>query len=391
MKANSKIRYGIILGFLVTILGNFLGYINVIKPASSVMVTYFFVLFPILMGFFPIMAGILNQKFTFIYLSELRTGIFVTLTFLVLSLYRSITNHCFILGTLGELARILVPFVYAFIALNFLTQKDIHFILVVSLIIGWLAFTMTTNFSSLNLKSLATISFVNSQSPLENSEVSFLSYALAIYFIYFSKKYPISCFFSVILVLLTFKRVFMLSLIVLLGIKFLKLENKKLNNAVLYISSIIFILLIRFYNFMVQPQNYSWDLEKMHLDIASFSMYRVYRVWYLIQNNFSSYGLGSTTDSLKMGYFTGTTLEMDFIKFIMELGFVSIIIFIFSYYRLTRNNLYNFCVMSFTFLQLLMANGMLNYYEWSIILLTMGIAVCSNDKFADQKIRWPFL
>lgn len=391
MKVDSKIRYSIIFGFLVTILGNFLGYIDVIKPASSTGITYFFVLFPILMSFFPIVAGILNPNFMFKYLPELRTGVFVTIAFFILSIYKSLVSHYFVLGTLGELTRILVPFIYAFILINFLTQKDIHFMLVISLIVGWIAFIMTTDFSDLNLRSLATISFINSQSPLENSEVSFLSYALSIFFIYFRKKYPFSCFFSVILVLLSFKRVFMVSLIVLLGINFLKLENRKISNTVLCISSILFILLTRIYYFMVQPQNYSWDLEKMHFDIASFSMYRVYRVWYLVQNNFSSYGLGSTTDSLKWGYFAGATLEMDFVKFIMELGFISIIIFIFAYYRLTRNNLYSFCAMSFTFFQLLMANGILRYYEWSIILLTMGIAYYSHEKIPNSKIDWPFL
>lgn len=390
MKVDSKIRYSIIFSFLVTILGNFLGYIDVIRPASSTGITYFFVLFPILMGFFPIVAGILNQNFKFKYLPELRTGISVTIAFLILSIYKSLASQHFILGTFGELIRMLVPFVYAFILINFLTQKDIHFILVISLIVGWVAFIMTTNFSDLNLRSLATISFMNSQSPLENSEVSFLSYALSIFFIYFRKEYPFSCFFSVILVLLSFKRVFMVSLIVLLGVSLLKLENRKISNTVLYISSIFFILLTKFYYFMVQPQNYGWDLEKMHVDVASFSMYRVYRVWYLVQNNFSSYGLGSTTESLKTGYFTGATLEMDFVKYIMELGFLAIIIFIFSYYKLTRNNLYSFCVMSFTFFQLLMANGMLRYYEWSIILITMGIAYYSHEKFPSPKIEWPF-
>lgn len=385
MKINFNIRYSIIFGFIVTILGNFLGYINVIKPASSVGITYFFALFPIFISLFPIISGILNPKFTFKYIPELKTGIFVTTTFFILSLYQSLVSHYFLMGTLGELARMIIPFVYTFIFINFLTEKDIHFILVISLLIGWLAFIMTTNFSALNLRSLATISFVNSQSPLENSEVSFLSYALAIFFIYFNKKYPFSCFFSIILVLLTFKRAFMVSLIVLLSIKFLKLENKKISNIILYISSIAFILVTKFYYFMVQPQNYGWDLEKMHFDVASFSMYRAYRVWYLVQHNFSSYGLGSTTDSLKWGYFAGATLEMDFVKFIMELGFISIIIFIFAYYRLTRNNLYSFCAMSFTFFQLLMANGILRYYEWSIILLTMGIAYYSHEKIPNSK------
>lgn len=391
MQISLRVRYMIIFSLLITLLGNFLEYIGILTQDSSVGIRYFFILFPILVSLIPLAASLLKHNVQFKYISELKTGVFVVSTFFLLSIYKSWEAKYFIWSTIGELARIVVPFIYVFIIINFLTKKDIHVLLVISLLTGWIAFLTTMNFSDLNLQSIATISFVTSNSPFENSEVSFLAYVLAIFFIYFKNKYPVSCFFSIFLVLFTFKRVLILSVLILFIVRSLKLENKKVNNFTLYISSLIWLFVINFYNSMVQPQNYSWVLEKMHIDIASFSMYRVYRVWYLIQHNFVSYGLGSTTQNLKFGYFTGTTLEMDFIQFIMELGFISIVIFIFSYYRLTRKNLYGFCVMSFTFLQLLLANGISGYFEWSILLLTLGLIYYDNAQIPYEKIRWPFI
>ena len=160
----------------------------------------------------------------------------------------------------------------------------------------------------------------------------------------------------------------------------------------MYVSSFFWIGAVKIYMFMLQPQNYNWDLEKLHFDVASISMFRAYRVWFLIQHNITSYGLGSTTKELQIGWLRGATLELDFIKILMELGLIGIIIFIFSYYRLTRNNFYSYVVMSFTFLQLLMANGLTGYLEWAIILTT--IALINYDKIndnIDSKIYWPFI
>ena len=60
------------------------------------------------------------------------------------------------------------------------------------------------------------------------------------------------------------------------------------------------------------------------------------------------------------------------------IAFVAIIIFILSYYAITKKNLYSYLVISMTFLQLLMADGLTRYLEFSIILTTIGLISYRN-------------
>ena len=91
----------------------------------------------------------------------------------------------------------------------------------------------------------------------------------------------------------------------------------------------MWILLIELYMFLLNPLNYNWEIDRFHFDIVNFSMSRAYRVWYLIQNNYLSSGLTSTTKFLQDNFFfNGTTLELDLIKILMELGILGIIILV---------------------------------------------------------------
>lgn len=374
-----KIDKLILLSLCITLLGNALGYLNINISTS---VTYIFMLLPIITGLAVILYVQMTHKnnFKFKYLFELKVGIFVFLTFLLISFIRIQQVGMFTWGTFGESIRILIPFIYTFIIINFLSNADIQFFMRTSAIVATICFLMTIDYSDVTVSNILSISFANSYSPFENFEVALLSEALAIYFLYNNRNNKFWCILSVLLVFLTFKRVFIVSMVVLILCVLFKKKDKRVNNVILIISSIFWIVAVNFYMYMLQPKNYFLDMTKFHIDIVNFSMSRAYRVWYLIQNNYQSYGLGSTTQSLnnafKMGLTgntLGVTLEMDFIKILMELGIIAIIIFILSYYAITRKNLYAYLVVSLIFLQLLMANGLTRYLEFSIILTTIGL------------------
>ena len=100
----------------------------------------------------------------------------------------------------------------------------------------------------------------------------------------------------------------------------------------------------------------------------------------MFHNAFESYRLGSTTQYLTKafnlgltGKSLGVTLELDLIKILMELGILGVTIFVISYFEITRKNLYSYFVISLLFLQLLMANGLTRYLEFSIILTTIAL------------------
>lgn len=378
----------ILLSFCITLLGNALGYLNI---KLSTTITYLIMLLPVIIGILVILylRFTKQKKLKYKYLFELKIGIFIFLVFLIISFVKSNQTGVFTWGSLGESIRILIPFMYTFIIINFLSKSDITFFMRTCTLVAMICFLATIDYSNINISNILSISFSNSYSPFENFEVSLLSNALAIYFLYNNKNNIIWCVLSVLLVFLNFKRVFIISAIILILCVLFKIKNKRVNNFVLIISSFFWILITKFYMYMLRPENYFWDMNKLHIDIVEFTMSRAYRVWYLIQNGFQSYGLGSTTSSLnkafKMGLTgnsLGVTLEMDFIKILMELGIIGIAIFIFSYYELTRHNFYSYVVISLMFLQLLMANGLTRYFEFSIILTTIGLIYCENNSEA---------
>lgn len=392
MKVNLKIRSLLLISFFISLIGNFLDYIDVLNRDTNPLITYSFMLLPVAVGIIPIWQS-LYRKNNLKYLIGLRTGIFLFISFIVISIIRSQQS-----GTLpnlfwGEAIRLMIPFIYTFLFLNFLSVHDIELFMKFGLIIALVAFFLSTNFSAITLNNILSISFLNSYSPFENSEVSFLSFALATFFIYYKNKFPICTILAMLLVVLTFKRVYVLGILLLFIASMNFFKRIKIKRWVLYISSITWILLVKFYMFLLNPINYNLGLEKFHFDVVNFSMNRAFRVWYLIQHNYLSGGLTSTTKFLQNNlFFNGTTLELDLIKILMEIGIVGVIIFIICYYRIVGRSLYAYLLISIMLLQFLMASGVNGYLEMSIVLITVALSNYENPYLLDNyRIKIPFL
>ena len=392
MKVNLKIRSLLLISFFISLIGNFLDYIDVLNRDTNPLITYSFMLLPVAVGIIPIWQS-LYRKNNLKYLIGLRTGIFLFISFIVISIIRSQQS-----GTLpnlfwGEAIRLMIPFIYTFLFLNFLSVHDIELFMKFGLIIALVAFFLSTNFSAITLNNILSISFLNSYSPFENSEVSFLSFALATFFIYYKNKFPICTILAMLLVVLTFKRVYVLGILLLFIASMNFFKRIKIKRWVLYISSITWILLVKFYMFLLNPIKYNLGLEKFHFDVVNFSMNRAFRVWYLIQHNYLSGGLTSTTKFLQNNlFFNGTTLELDLIKILMEIGIVGVIIFIICYYRIVGRSLYAYLLISIMLLQFLMASGVNGYLEMSIVLITVALSNYENPYLLDNyRIKIPFL
>lgn len=378
MKVDLKTRILLLTSFFITLIGNFLDYINVISDANTLIV-YIFMLLPIAVGIIPLCQCLLN-KAKMKYTSELKTGIFLFISFIVISnvkAYQVDANFSFFPG---EAIRLFVPFLYAFIIVNFLSMHDIEMFMKFGLIISIVSFFISTDFSTITLKDIFSISFSNSYSPFENSKISFLSFTLASFFIYYRDKFPGWTIASMIMVFLSFKRVYILGVLILLIASTNFFRKVKIKKWILYISSLMWILLIELYMFLLNPLNYNWEIDRFHFDIVNFSMSRAYRVWYLIQNNYLSSGLTSTTKFLQDNFFfNGTTLELDLIKILMELGILGIIILVICYYQLVRESFYAYLLMSILLLQFLMASGIDGYLEMSIVFISMAVVNYNNS------------
>lgn len=188
MKVDLKTRILLLTSFFITLIGNFLDYINVISDANTLIV-YIFMLLPIAVGIIPLCQCLFNKN-KMKYTSELKTGIFLFISFIVISnvkAYQVDANFNFFPG---EAIRLFVPFLYAFIFINFLSMHDIEMFMKFGLLLSIVAFFISTDFSTITLKDIFSISFSNSYSPFENSKISFLSFTLASFFIYYRDKFP---------------------------------------------------------------------------------------------------------------------------------------------------------------------------------------------------------
>lgn len=371
-KKQIKLRWLLMASFLVTVVGQLLDYVDVIDSSGTVL-KYFFLMLPLFVGILILIFNSFNNHKKYQYTTEIKIGLVIFASFLLISFQKIYQQHQFTIGTLGESIRILTPFIYTFLAINFLTEKDIDFLMKVSLLAGWVGFLFDNGLSNFTLQNLLSISFVNSYSPFENSEVSLLAFALCVYFIYRYKQEKNYTIAALILNFLVFKRVYVVSVIILFIVAKFK-KDLRLNRIILYIGTVGFILVTFFYYYMLLPQNFNWTLEKMHINVATFSMSRAYRLWYVENRGFQSFGLGSSTALLNTHpFFRDTTFELDLVKIIWELGFVAVIIFIVGYIKTARTNLYSVSTIFLFLLQLLMASGLTGYYEIFIIFITIGL------------------
>lgn len=381
----------LMFAFLTTLFFNALGWSKIIDATTiSKGIIYIFILLPMVMGFLLIAIKMFKGTLKVRYFRELLLGIGLFGLFIVVSLVKSYQVGQFTIGTFGEAARMVTPFIYTFLAVNILSREDIDKLMVIALIIAWVAYIV--NQFVISGPSHVSISFTDSSSPFENSEVSAIAFSLACYFIYFLKRHPVYCFWSILLSLACFKRVYVLFTIVLFLYSVKLSRSQRLNRFVkwplLLVVSALFLVATVFYLYIMEPQNLAWTSEKLHFDVNSFSMYRSYRVQYLRQHNYISYGLSSSTSFLNTNpgsWFINTTLELDLVKILIELGKTPLVIFIVAYYSLAYGSMYAFLATTAFLLNLLMASGLTEYYAWFVMLITF--AMIRHDNIIDENRR----
>lgn len=378
-----KIRPKSILmfAFLASLFFNALGWSKIIDANTiSKSSVYLFMLLPIVTGFLILTIKLVRGTLRLLYFREMLIGVGLFALFIGVSLVKIHQTGRFTIGTFGEATRMVAPFIYVFLAVNILSYEDIDRIMITTLYVAWVAYIINqfiiTGGSHLGIS----VSIIDSSSPFENSEVSAIAFAIACYYIYFRKRHSACCFWSVLLTMACFKRVYMLFVIILLVCSGKLNKEQKVNKFIrwplLLVSSLLFVAATLFYLYTMEPQNLAWTFEKLHFDVNSFSMYRSYRVQYLIQHHYVSYGLASSTSFLATNpgsWYTQNTLELDLIKMLIELGKWPLMIFILAYYSLSYKSAYGYLAITAFMLNLLMASGLTEYYAWFVMLVTLAM------------------
>lgn len=313
---------------------------------------------------------------------EFKNLLFFVFIIIIYSFSISFIVGKFSFRTIQELIFLVCPMIYAYYMINILDKEEIHSNMKLSLIIifGFYVFSLNADFKSI-INSLLNSSFGNSSSNLESHIYCGFSIAYCFYFCYFSKEKKYK-YLSLLFVIMTFKRLFIVMAIFIFILSYMNLREKKITDNFYIMSSIFLILFsITYYNIML-PENVQKIEYKYDVDISKFTSTRSDRLKRLSLSDYKSYGFGSSTEYMYANF--DGALEMDIIKIIVELGYIPIIILIFSYLYYGKYNFYTFSYMAFQILNIIFSSSLTSSFSWILIFISLEMVSKYSNRRGDE-------
>lgn len=371
------------IALVMTIVSETLISANVLRDSNiTKVVQYIIILTPLGFNFLILAVNSRGRKEKLLFTEEIRTMIILIAILGCLSLYKSVTARKFAFNSIMELIQIILPFVFTFFMLNRLTCDEIASFMKIALICTIIGYLISTDFGSITMEDLARMLVVGTYSPFENSAFAEVASGLGAYFIYYRKKMPVYAFLAVILNLLCWKRVLVLMTLTLLIICLIGKGKEVLKRRTVLLISIAWAVIVFLTFCLYQREAADYIRETYNINLESFTVYRIYRLWYCYEKGFQSYGLGSTSNFIySFGRYLGCEFEMDFIRIMFEVGPIAILAICYAYFKITRRNKYSCVMICFCFLNLLMANGLLRYWGYTFRIITIAVInYYDNDK-----------
>lgn len=314
-----------------------------------------------------------NRKLDYIF--ELKRIGMVIVVFGGISIFKIYQTKSFTFKTIEELMQLAIPVLYTFFIINFMNLKDIIRLMKYALAISLLAYVFSIGIGKFTISNFLSISFVNSYSPFESAPFAEIASSLAAFFIYYRNKSPKGAIISFIFCFLVFKRMLLIQAIILIIVSILNLKDKNISKILIFFSKVIFLVSTLIFYFILQEKNAMVFEKYFGVNIGEFTMGRVYRIWYPLRG-FVSYGFGSTTEVL------GYNLELDLIKILMELGIIALMIFVYCYFDLCRNNLYSFLIIGCIFANLLFASCLTSTVGWIFRMICIATIYYKRDEWS---------
>lgn len=301
-----------------------------------------------------------------------------------ISLFLILYNHAFTSRTVLELIFLTVPIVYAYTYINSLSFEQIYFSMVIALALFMGGYFLNLGMSiSGIISSLSSISFRNSFSLLESSVYAAPSITLACFFLYYRKnKFITAC--SVIFVLLTFKRLSVIFVLLMLFLPYFVNLCQPVKKSTLRIVKIgIFVATLLYFYIMI-PGNAASLENLLHIQMNQFTMGRAWRFIALYTSGFKSSGLGSTYTYLVERY--GVSLEMDLLRLAFEVSFFGVAILINQLVDIVSKSRYCLLVMIYMFSNLLFSHSLADMFGWLLLYI---IFACVQYKHTESLgVRW---
>lgn len=330
---------------------------------NSIKYVFFFI--DILLSIFYILFNKIKlvnlKKFIFIFM--------VPLIFLIFSLIQMLIVNKVQTIFLVELSYIVLAIVFAYLLTNILNTKEIYNCMCIILIAVFLGYIYEIGITNFSINNIFNSNFSLSTSVFESSTSSGTAFVLCGFFLYYNKN-KFFTILSLIFVLLTFKRVFMVvTLFIFIEFCFLN-KNKKIKSKYFYLFPVLFILsTVVYFNILT----YSFNDLIIYNKLMDFTQSRVLFLKNLIYSNEKIFGFGSST------LITGKNLEMDLIKIYVEMGFIGLTVFVMFYWQICPKNLFSISFYSGVFINLLFSHSLKSCYTWGLIFILFLTMNSMND------------
>lgn len=287
--------------------------------------------------------------------------------------------------TIVEVMLMSLPIIYAFTLINTLRFQQINICMMAVLLVSIVAYFANLHMTpSQIISALLSVNPTASYSALESSSFAGISIALALYYLYFRRN-KLGCVLSFVFVFLTFKRLAMVTALVLLILPRFLDCSKPVSRRMLRLAKVTVFTVSLLYFWLMTPALTSWMQTQWNFDLDSFTMARSWRfrlVW--DDSAFVNTGLGSTWSFLDARY--GFSMEMDIIRLFIEVTPIGVAIFVNNMFDLVSSNRYCFIVMLYLFFNLITSHSLANMFSWLMYYIIFGTIIYRSAGHAAPRL-----
>lgn len=271
------------------------------------------------------------------------------------------------------------PLIFIIVYSQISEEQDIETILNYLFVLYVIVFLK--NFAGqLTLANLKSISFANSYSPFE-SELAFVFLIFECFYLYMGKRK--NAIISLILCILSFKRISMLAAIVFFIFSKWIVIKKAVNKKIVIVTTVVFVLLPVLTCLMLNDTLEAWFYQTFHVTLNEITLTRSSRIEAVINSGQIKYGLGSVTtyltkylNALHGSNFSNRNLHNDLVKIYLECGILGSIVFTYIYMQAASVSRMLFVMMCYIFFECYFNHlfGAGSTDIWILIYLIMSIA-----------------
>lgn len=271
------------------------------------------------------------------------------------------------------------PLIFIIVYSQISKEQDVETILNYLFVLYIIVFLK--NFAGqLTLANIKSISFANSYSPFE-SELAFVFLIFECFYLYMGKRK--NTIISLILCILSFKRISMLAAIVFFIFSKWIVVKKAVNKKIVIVTTVIFVLLPVLTCLMLNDTLEAWFYQTFHVTLNEITLTRSLRIEAAINSGQIKYGLGSVTtyltkylNAMNGSNFSNRNLHNDLVKIYLECGILGSIVFTYIYMKAASVSRILFVMMCYIFFECYFNHlfGAGSTDIWILIYLIMSIA-----------------